>query len=717
MDVIRANRLIAAILGGLVVMALVVILLKSGNGPSEPSLSTSDVPLRTPTAAASAQPELAEFPRPNIKQLACEPLLAFDDVDPVLGSTIWLTFGRGESCTHRLIDDGDVFVRIWPGRPSDLIDGGILDGTAGRPVAGIGQAAAWFGDESTLSVGTESAFGILISRVTVSAPDLEEGGRLEAAQALARSALPRFPGVVIEPAPQPEEVTVTFENPALDRSAEDFVENLLAREADGDWSRGEGLVATLRYFAGEIEATEVLRGPELLDDSGTGIVRLARGYLAGSAEAESVVEIERLLQLLLVREPKAVTTAAEASAAGGRFRSMAVFASQEADDGICYSVYPDHEDPCFKISSVDFPQFGDKYVLWFPKLDDGEEWQGWKKGESTIQDAIIKSAAQLESISGSMPKVAVWLTPYEGGRLIDIDAGVCSLMLNSGAQALRDQNPDFLQQAIASALARCYISWNFGVPGGALLDWWESAFSWYLSDVIYPDVQMEVAVLGIPQSLASKELSSTVTERSVVNMTFFEYLDGARGLEGTIEAVGTIAESGLGDISGIEDLLHEYTKALTDGVILDRAGAHAYGPPSDFQSLTEGVTISAEPQPFGVERVRVDVSGSDYACLEYPDAGNLDIIVSWREGSPGESGSWSTALPASVQGEGVFLLTTTEPGGQFRIKVRAVDDEEGCPEEEEPNGDDPGEPCGFCDRTSFYYDSFQEWLSAAGGLD
>ena len=298
-----------------------------------------------------------------------------------------------------------------------------------------------------------------------------------------------------------------------------------------------------------------------------------------------------------------------------------------------------------------------------------------------------------------MLAVAVWLAPYAGHSIVNLSGGLCGIQLNKGAQALRDRDPKLLQQAVASAIARCYVRWNFGLTGG-----WRNAIAWYLSDVIYPDASMEVLVLEVPNALAGEELGSTLIDRSLTNMPFFEYVDSARGLEGTMTAVWTIAESGPGDISGIDELLHDYNKALTDGVIIDQGGGHSYGPPSKFRPLSEGVTISTKPKPFGVERIRVGVGSGDYACLEYPDSGNLDIVASWREGAPGQSGSWTTELPESAQGQSVFLLTTTEPGGQFRIKVTDVDDDDpNCEDEKESDSGIPDLPCGFCERTEYLW--------------
>lgn len=683
--------------------ALVLFALIAGSGGSWEPAPLPDLPSTSTSSTAAQATTGSEFERPNFEQLDCRSLLTTDEVDLALASTAWIETSRGESCLSQLLEDSEVFVQIGPGQPNEFQPGAELIGVTGQPVPGVGDIALWFGgtqaqgdgDAGVLSVAQQTPLGALIFRIVLSRPDLASAQQLELAKAVALSALPRFPGVQLPPPPPPDPVTVTFEHDPVDRSHQGFVENLLAREADGEWTRGAGLVATLRYLAGELESIEVLRHPDLLDASGTGILRMAQQYLETGDDSDAIQELQRLLDLLLVGDVREATAGARTPDPRNGIRSMAL-ATQESDD--CFYPYPDHGNPCF-YPNLPAPQFGDKYLFLVPLLDEGEtQWEGWILGPSTIRDAIRKSAIQLESMSGSMPEIEVWLAPFQGNSWVALDSGLCTIQLNRGAQALRDQDPALLQQAVAATMARCYIELNFG-----LSEQWESPLSWYLSDVVYPTASMETVFLKVPTALQSEELATTLLQRSLTNMTFFEFLDAAVGLEGTIGAVGTIAGSSLKDVSGIDDHLHEYNKALTDGVILDQAGAHGYGPPADFTALTEGVTISTSPTPFGVERIRVSVDGSDYACLEYPDGGNLDIFASWREGAPGESGTWTESLPSSVQGQGVFLLTTTESGGQFRIKVTGVDEEPDCEEEEESSNDTPGEPCGFCDPTEFFW--------------
>lgn len=706
---------------------------------------------------------------PGIPPLDCVNLLTFEEVFDALGGNDvnadfdwgFISYSKSEVCRDTLASDEAYFVEIGPGSPDDFNAGAELNGSVGEPVDDVGEGALWFGgvaEQGAISVRKGTEYGTLHFRVAVGRPDADEAMLQHLAIELANAALPRFPFVELE---EPEPVVLTIEHEPVDRSGHSFVENLLAKETDGEWTRGEGLVATLRFFAGEIEATEVLRGSNLLDHSGTGIVRLAQEYLEAGGDPASAAEIERLLGKLLVRDPRGTTASAQSSASRARSLSIALtdticyspypdhgdpcFESLEAGedrasaaeteppsglllmhdprqttanarsspsrpgslsialaDDICYSAFPDHGDPCFKWIEAGPDPLSAKYILWYPDLD---EWEGWVRGPkdtgdfsgSPIHSAIIDSVTSLEAMSGEMPPVAVWLTPYKGESWVDWAPHGCSIYLASGAQELQG---GYLQQAVASTVARCYIQENIGGRGDYEGNrWWTDGLAWYLSDVIYPSMSFELDVLRVPSVLAGEERASSLHGRALGNMPFFEYLDAALGLEGTLGAALTIASSGLENVSGIDELLHEYAKALTDGVIVDQGGAHPYGPPVLPAPLSPGLTIPVQVMPFGVERVRASVGPGEYACLEYPEVINLDIVVSWREGPPGQSGLWSENLPKSIQGQGVFLLTTTQPGGLFEIKVKkVVEDPEDCEKKKEEPASPPGkfEWCDLC---------------------
>jgi hypothetical protein len=690
---------------GVLVSVMVVAGACGGGGGDGGIFDASESARATTTVVAepSPGPVASEFPRPNIEQLECGPLLTFDDIDPVLDTMQWLTFSGGETCTHQTLDDASVFVRIGPGHPTDLIAGGVLEGRPGRAVVGVGAAAAWFSDASTLSVAAEGRFGILVFRVTVGRSDLDDAARLEAARALAAAALPRFPGIDAPPAPPPEDVVVTIEHEPADQANQSYVANLLAREAEGDWTRAEGLIATLRLFVGEATTPQVTPARTIIEQSATGILRMALAYVEASGDTDEAAELERLIGLMLPSDLRA----GKATSSLRRSSSLAIARTTSQDpSGECVSVWPEHGDPCFMISSEIVPEFGDKYRIVFPDLD---EWEGWTRGPSSpISEAIRKTARFLEGRAGESPQIDVVLGPLNSHSTVVLDQGRCQIVLNKGAQLLRDVDPALLQQAVASVMASCYLEHNFGYSEN-----WELAASYYLSDVVYPAASMETVVFKIPDALGREELLTTLTERSITNMPFFEYAHSARGVAGAIDAYGEIVGGGPAAVGGIDELWHDYAKRLTDGMIIDQAGGHSFGPGAQRFDASPRLRIKADPRPFGLERIQLTVPSGMYACMEYPDASNPDLIVSWRPGLPGGGGAWSTSLPDTLNGTAVFVVTVGEAGGRFDLKVRDVEDNPECEEEEkEKEKENPEPPCGFCDPTSFYYDSVEDWLTA-----
>ena len=111
-----------------------------------------------------------------------------------------------------------------------------------------------------------------------------------------------------------------------------------------------------------------------------------------------------------------------------------------------------------------------------------------------------------------------------------------------------------------------------------------------------------------------------------------------------------------------------------------------------------------DPPRFGVVRLHLVVDPGKYACVEYEENGELRS--SWRSGTPGSSGgSWSDDLPESLQGEAVFVVTTTEKGAAFTVSVTDVDDEPECEDEED---EEPvPTPCPLdCPPSEYYYRAF-----------
>jgi hypothetical protein len=421
--------------------ALVLFSACGGAGGDEPSVNTFVG--EAATQAPALEPQRPGLERPDVPPVVCEPLITDHEVDDALGVTglpSMMRFAGGEACREALALDGEVFIEILPGGPGDFEPGASLIGISGQPVSGVGDEALWFGGTTaegggnvgTLSVRQDTSLGVLHFRITLGRPDLDSTAQLEIAKNVALSALPRFPGVKAG-----------------------YVDNLLVKVEAGEWTRGEGLVATLGWFAGEVEAASVLRHPELVGFAGTGMIRMAREYLEGGPDTEAKAEIGRLLEYLFPsRERLEAMTGIGASAMALGIQAASFDLAQDA--GGC-AAYWGGGDPCITeaVSPKLDEMFPEKYKLWVPE-ESTQNTEGWTDEHILWALEAMESAAIDEESKGEMPeRVDIMLTPFDGSTaMTDDDGDACSINLNKPMQQLDE---DVFKGRITSEMADCNL--------------------------------------------------------------------------------------------------------------------------------------------------------------------------------------------------------------------------------------------------------------------
>ena len=664
--------------------------MSSGDGADEPlALATTTSP-----AQETISTDAATEPDSEVTAIDCGSLLTFDETAEALAiferpndERDSFLLSQSEVCGETLASDEAVFVRIEPGNPDDFDTGARLLGTTGEVVEGIGDASLWFGgaeaqgggDVGLLTVRKETPLGALHFHIVLGRPDLEESAQLEIASGLAITALPRFPGVEVE-TPEPE--VIVFEEETPDQPPTDLFDHLLAREEAGEWTRGEGLVATLALIAGEIDPASVLGQVVLDDPSATEVIRLAEEYLEIGPDQTAKTEIARLLDRLLITEEELEQMTTEDTTrpdAGSLLVSLAPVA-QAADKCSDFGM----TDPCFV--EIGLPDaIAEKYQL-SVALGEGSAWTLDHGGLAA--DALLASIEKYGSL-GTVPRITVVLQPqewtYVGGK-----GGACQAYV--GDDLLVDHDGKQFQQFLAREIAYCLIRENFYDlesvdPNGVL--WWSRGLATYLSGYVYRPVNLEHRRL--PDELAQVELSTTLPERDVTNWVFFEYLDGFLGANGIMEMIGTFPPGGdqvsaLANYQGMAPLYHSFARALTDANVKDLGpGNVPYEPIAWDLPLTGPAEIPFPVPRFGVRRLHVIVPPGFYACFETTMDGEQQ--VSWRPGGPGEPGEWDE-LPAVLEGQSMIVITTVGSGVQFRMDVTDVDDDPNCEEEEtEPESD------------------------------
>jgi len=662
--------------------------------------------------------------RPQVEKLAGCSLLTEDEVWDAFGFTEGgqFTLSRGESCEWQVQTD-DVMrgsVQIEPGGPDDFEDGASVDGlTPGQPMEGIGAAARWFAGDGTgvLTVVQDTDLGYQFFRLSVDDSELSAEVLKDSAVALAILAAPRFPGA--------QSQTVSFERQVPDARNASLVDNILAREASGEWTREEGLVATLQVLAKERGPGDVVPEGGLAYGSAGGVVELAREYLDTGTDAATQTEIARLLDLLVRTRTdlEEMTTSQRAALRSSNAGSASVLLLQNGEQCELFGT----PGPCLDewvSPELDAAYGVGKYRMYTLHGDLGTE-VGWTDQHYFwAMDALVQSAKAFEAL-GTMPSnVSVTLLPWGQAAysLVDYVPDDCQVNIYTHLQDLLEGQ---FKQWIAGELAHCFISATF--PGHqadyATWQWWNHALAVYLSNVVYPaprcGSRCDLEWFSLPDVLAQRELATTLFGRSSDNEAFFQYLGETIGDEEIVKLVATLPPGGdkeanraaLADYTGMKELFHDFIRGLTDANIGDSGGdTIPYEPQAWELQVSAPQHIVESPPPFGTSRIHLMVAAGQTACLEHSAQG--DVRQSWRPGAPGAPGTWADELPDSLQGDGVFVATTTDDGAQITITVNDVVEEPSDCEGQNGGGSvSGGEPC-FCEPSDYYElkDVLEAWF-------
>ena len=647
----------------LAVLALVV----TSCSPQEVAPTTTVTPQPGTTAGVD------DAIHPDVPPIDCGPLITLDEIDIAFDKVgespdVVLREG-GEACTHTLAADEDFFIRIEPGHPDDFEPGAMIEGQTGVSVEGVGDEALWFGADgrtvSVISVRARSTFGALHFRMVLSRPEADAATHRDTVRMLALAALPRFPGV------KPEPMVFEFTSEPADLSGSGYLENLLAREADGEWSRGEGLVATLRYLAGEIGAAGVLRTEELADTDTTRLTVLAHEYLSQGGDPSMAGEIRRLLEELTPSTDALRRMVEGAPAAGAVLASYGGGRLAQNED-LCVK-YFGVSGPCM----VDLapPALKSKWPERYKEPRDPDVMAGWLvhrpfasvAGDWTVPwiDSMVQglsdSVMKYQEVV-DMPPIDVYL--LNGTQKVPV-GGTASPCVVLVGPAIRTMSMAHAQQALASKIAYCLEASGYET----VTAWWSVGLASYLGGYVYPEANLEHR--GLPGQLRAMEQAYyNLESRGAAAWIFFEYLHELIGASGNI---GLFAdpEAGLRTIIGN---WHGFNERLTDTTIRDLdpgSGDVPYNPPFEDVQITGPMILPPDPDPIGAARAQVVVPAGQKACITYDGTG--DVKGSWRTGVPGKTGgAWSTDLPEELTDVATFLVTTAPGDGQLTITVEKL---------------------------------------------
>ncbi len=492
-----------------------------------------------------------------------------------------------------------------------------------------------------------------------------------------------------------------------DLAGRSYVDNLLAKVEDGEWTLGEGLVATLRLLAGELDAADVLRVPDLASFEATGIVAMAREYAAAGTDAAAVAEVERVLGRLLFTpsELDAMARPAPRTAglpgrdpapqrtAAGATRSLAG-AGQVADD--CDDFYGEYDVPdgvgaCLLVHTQ--TTGGVTFRIYEPDLEGFDA--GWDDAFVTpavllVREVVDETVEQTFLALGSLPDdMRIVLGAAERGRTPMVAApaeGSCTVTVFTPAQVL---SPSAFQQTLAHEFAHCFQTATFPAQQVEYAErrWREEGLAEYLGAVAYPETNAELPQVNILRATEVK--TATVLSRAYENVVWFHYLRAALGSDDAIldlvregPTAGTVEDqqAHLASQPDIEELHHEFVRATTDGSVRDLDGS-TYAPATSLSSpkldVTAGREVSATFRPFGVGRFVFTVPKGMAVNLTIVDG--AESSVSARPfASPGE---WFPVVSgdeflAECEEDATFVLLASSASQDTTFRAEISEPEE-----------------------------------------
>jgi hypothetical protein len=699
LETIRRNR---AIIGGVVLLAAVALIGRAFDRDNDPPVSAALAV--TTTTDASTTTRSATQPDSEVPPVDCTLLLTTQEREVALGipdrpadQRDSMMSSGAEACVETLVSDDQYFVGVAPGNPDDFESGEVLNDTTGERVE-IADGGLWVGaaHSGVLSVRRETPLGALHFRIVLGRPDLDDTARRGLAMELAGLAMPRFPGVEVEP-----EVVTVFDQ-APDQSTVGFVDNLLAGVEAEEWSLGEGLVATLRLFAGEVGANEVIPDGELIDYESTGIMEMARDYLEDGPEAEARAEIERLLDLIVFSNEELEAMAGIGPATAALPGAPETVTAQTEEDCARLIGEAPGVSVCLEVES--FVINGKEFRVFRPAASLPQS--GWAQQHfESAATAIKESVPKLDGV-GATPRVNLVfsVSSVEIAEANYVAGEPCGVFAYTQLQSFTVAN---FKQVIAHEVGHCFNGETFVDQRD--LDyqtrkWWEEGVADYWSNFVYPQNNLEWRTLD---RLTGKELATTIFDRTYDNAVFFQYLEEAMDVDGIDAVISNLPGSGgVGDqlramasFPGMDETYHEFARVMADSQVFDTSGERVPYRPVGWDLAVSGPTQVPFPVPaFGVRRLHITLPPGLYGCYEAITTGEQK--VSWREGAPGQPAPWDGFGPAELQGETTLVVTAVEEGAQFTLDVYEVDSDPDCDDLEEP------EECDLeliCDPSGYFF--------------
>ena len=319
----------------------------------------------------------------------------------------------------------------------------------------------------------------------------------------------------------------------------DLLANLYQRVDAGDWTLGEGLVASLEYLTADGSLDDIVAGGEVQTEEATGLVAAAREYTEETPDAEHADDVAALLDVV-VPSPEILRALAGVDPQHGRSAQP----EQDCAD-LWLTIRPGFEPPGNCLEVVTTTVGAMNVNLFYPKA--GVDGLTRERFETKTIEGLQQAVATFGGLGRLPDYIDLAVTPVSKGAIL-MDAGRNKLERAADARSpctavARQLQGDQYEQAIADEMAHCFMHYTFEAQSIGLeaqsAAWWAEGGAEMLAEAAVPEG-------GQP---FINNLEFDVTDKSLLdleyqNFAWFWYVENQFGLPGVVNWLHQLPVSG-----------------------------------------------------------------------------------------------------------------------------------------------------------------------------
>ncbi|HSM26315.1 MAG TPA: hypothetical protein VK856_15740 [Anaerolineaceae bacterium] len=371
-----------------------------------------------------------------------------------------------------------------------------------------------------------------------------------------------------------EEIPITY------TSSTDLLE---AKISSGEWTEGEGLVLIIKYFFGEVAIEEYPEFEYVLEDNGTGILRLAHEYK--SQNPDDTVIINELNRLISQMKPSdevldLISQSANTTSNVGLAKSAMLNMQASAENCANFQQLgfdPDHfnGEHCYLYEEAMVN--GQTYRIYYPSWWQGDDTKKPLLDSSLL--ALIGSAATFSEFGNFYDinmifSLSVYpeLTNALGIQHPISGSETCPITFFNTIDGMSLEN---YEQTIAHEAFHCFQDWNTPTGDYDSNKWWLEGSAEYFSNVVYPLANYEHRFLN---QFDLRSRNQSLQKMSYENFIFFQHAANTYGNQQVIELLRALGNasgsaSALASFQDMSDTFFDFVYKYMSTGINDTGGS------------------------------------------------------------------------------------------------------------------------------------------------